>query len=232
MTTSLGCSCPSRCDRRRQTDIGARGFEDLVKSSGGASTVWYDWRVSLGRVYAIALAVVVAALAPAIGSSAPGTTACGHTEYTSGLELVFKHFKTEAAADTYRDGIAGEGFENASVVAGCDYRVVVRGIENFDVAVDLQTEATHVHRPATIECVQGKDDIGELEVIFGHRRTRADAETLVSRAAASGFVGLQLEPDACGGFEVMIKGFRDRNQAEDFVSEAKSHGFDATIEKS
>jgi hypothetical protein len=190
--------------------------------------------MSAGRLFAfvVATAAVAAALVPTLGSSAPATTACGHTEYTSGLELVFKHFKTETAADTYRDGIVSEGFENASVVAGCDYRVVVRGIENFDVAVDLQAEATRVHRPTTIECVQGKDDVGELEAVFGHRRTRADAEALVSRAAASGFVGLQLEPDACGGFEVMLKGFRDRSQADDFVSEAKTHGFDVVIEKS
>ena len=68
--------------------------------------------------------------------------------------------------------------------------------------------------------------------MFGHRRTRDDAEALVSRAAASGFIGLQLEPDACGGFEVMIKGFRDRSQADDFVLEAKTHGFDAVVETS
>ena len=182
-----------------------------------------------------ATATVVAALLPVTGTSASGAKSseqCGHIEYTSGLELVFKHFKTETAADAYRDGIVREGFENASVVAGCDYRVVVRGIENFDVAVDLQAEAGHVHRATTIECIQGKDDVGELEVVFGHRRTRDDAEALVSRAATSGFIGLQLEPDACGGFEVMIKGFRDRSQAHDFVSEAKTHGFDAVVETS
>ena len=54
----------------------------------------------------------------------------------------------------------------------------------------------------------------------------------MSRAAASGFVGLLLEPDACGGFEVMIQGFKDSAQAEDFVREAKTHGFDAEIETS
>src|SRR2546423_2421155 len=105
-------------------------------------------------------------------------------------------------------------------------------MENFDVAVELQAEANGVRRATTIECIQGKDDVGELEVVFGHRRTRDDAEALVSRAAASGFVGLQIEPDACGGFEVMIKGFRDQAQADDFVGEAKTHGFEAVAEKS
>src|SRR2546423_4192348 len=105
-------------------------------------------------------------------------------------------------------------------------------MENFDVAVELQAEANGVRRATTIECIQGKDDVGELEVVFGHRRSRGEAETLVARAAASGFVGLQIEPDACGGFEVMIKGFRDRAQADDFVAEAKTHGFDTTVERS
>ena len=179
---------------------------------------------------------LVAALMPGVGASAPSAKSpnqeCGHVEYTSGVELVFKHFETATAADNYRDDIVREGFENASVVPGCDYRVVVRGIENIDVAVELQAEAKRVRRAATIECIQGKDDVGELEVVFGHRRSRGEAEALVSRAAASGFVGLQIESDACGGFEVMIKGFRDRNQAGDFVSEAKSHGFDVVVEKS
>ena len=47
-----------------------------------------------------------------------------------------------------------------------------------------------------------------------------------------GFVGLKLEPDPCGGFEVMIQGFQDQAQAEDFVNEAKSVGFDPVIETS
>jgi hypothetical protein len=194
--------------------------------------------VKAGRALTLVAATVgvVVALLPGVGSSAPSvktpTQECGHVEYTSGLELVFKHFKTETAADTYRDDLVREGFENASIVPGCDFRVVVRGIENFDVAVELQAEAQRVRRSTTIECIQGKDDVGELEVVFGHRRTRDDAEALVSRAADSGFVGLQLEPDACGGFEVTIKGFRDRNQADEFVAEAKTHGFEVTVEGS
>ena len=112
------------------------------------------------------------------------------------------------------------------------FRVVVRGMESFDVAVDLQNEAKTVNYATTIECIKGKDDVGEVEVVFGHRRTRTEATDLVSQAAASGFVGLQLEPDPCGGFEIQIDGFQDRAQADEFVGEAKSHGFDVAIESS
>ena len=54
----------------------------------------------------------------------------------------------------------------------------------------------------------------------------------MARAAASGFVGLVLEPDPCGGFEVMIHGFQDQAEADDFVREATAHGFDVVIETS
>ena len=44
--------------------------------------------------------------------------------------------------------------------------------------------------------------------------------------------GLQLEPDPCGGFEVMFKGFSSRAQAEDFVAEASRGGFKVVLERS
>jgi hypothetical protein len=175
----------------------------------------------------------VATLAPGAGSKTSAASVC-KIEYTSGLEVVFKRFKTHPPAVAFRNKVVSNGFQNASIIEGCDgfFRVVVRGIDSFDVAVDLQSEAKTVAYDTTVECIKGKDDVGELEVVFGHRRTRAEAAELVSRAAAMGFVGLQLEPDACGGFEVMIHGFQDRAEAEDFVLEAQTHGFDAVIETS
>ena len=155
-------------------------------------------------------------------------------EYTSGLEFVFQRFTTHPPAVTFRNKVLANGFQNASIIEGCDgiFRVVVRGIESFDVAVDLQAEAKTVNYNGTIECIQGKDDASELEVVFGHRATRAEAADLVTEAAGRGFVGLNLEPDPCGGFEVMIKGFQDRAQADDFVSEANSVGFETVVEQS
>jgi hypothetical protein len=181
----------------------------------------------------VGLIVSLAVLAPGAGSKTAAQQVC-KVEYTSGLEVVFKRFKTHPPAVTFRNRVVTNGFQNANIVEGCDgfFRVVVRGAESFDVAVDLQAEAKTVDYAAAIECIKGKDDVGELEVVFGHPRTRAAAADLVSRAAASGFVGLQLEPDACGGFEVMIHGFQDLDQAQDFVREAKAQGFDVVIETS
>ena len=132
-----------------------------------------------------------------------------------------------------RSRVQARGFQNANVIPGCDgFRVVIRGMEEFDTAVALQASAAKSRFKATIECIQGKDDVGELEVVFGHRRDRAEARALVGRAADGGFHGLELEPDPCGGFEVMIKGFANRGEAEDYVAQAKRAGFDTVIEKS
>ena len=187
------------------------------------------------RVAAIVVgaAASVAILAPGAGSKTAAPKVC-KVEYTSGLEFVFQRFTTHPPAVTFRNKVLANGFQNASIIEGCDgiFRVVVRGIESFDVAVDLQAEAETVNYNGTIECIQGKDDASELEVVFGHRPTRAEAADLVTEAAARGFIGLELEPDPCGGFEVMVKGFQDRAQAQDFVNEVQANGFGATIENS
>lgn len=172
--------------------------------------------------------------APSVGSPAQSPTAdCGRVEFVAGLEAVFGRFKTHPQAIAYRTKIAQLGFVNGNIIEGCDgFRVVIRGLDSFDQGVDLQTEASRVGLNVTLECIQAKDDVGELEVVFGHRSNRADAQVLVSRAAALGFVGLDLETDPCGGYEILAKGFTGRPQALDFVNEAKSVGFDAVIEKS
>jgi hypothetical protein len=137
-------------------------------------------------------AAVVAVAAPGIGASGGSGTRpkqeCGRVEFNSGLELVFGRFSTEAAANSLRSKVAGQGFQNANVIQGCDgFRVVLRGMEEYDTAVALQAEAGKSKFKATVECVRGKDDVGELEVVFGHRRTRGEARALVSRASASNF---------------------------------------------
>jgi hypothetical protein len=156
---------------------------------------------------------------------------CGRVEYVSGLEAVFGRFSTEAKAQAARREVLGRGFQNANIIPGCDgFRVVVRGMDTWDVAVDLQTEARRQQFNVTIECIKGKE-LGRLEAIFGHGRDRDAAQTIVNRAAASGYTGLKLHPDPCGGFEVYLAGFKDRAEAERFRAEAKDRGFDVVLER-
>jgi hypothetical protein len=181
---------------------------------------------------AVGLAGLLGAFAPGVASSAEHAAGdCGRVEYASGLEVVFgPRYSTQARAEAQRRDVLARGFLNANIIPGCDgYRVSIRGMETWDVAVELQNEARREQFPATIECIKGKE-IGRLEAIFGHGRDRDAAQAIVDRAAASGYLGLKLRPDPCGGFEVYVAGFNDRAEAEVFKAEAKDRGFTVAIE--
>jgi hypothetical protein len=166
-----------------------------------------------------------------VGNSAKRPNqACAREEFVSGLEVVFGHATTQAKAEALRQKVLGGGFKNANIIPGCDFRVVVRGIETFDIAVALQSEARRVKFNATIECIKAKE-LGRIEAIFGHGRDRAAAQAIVDRAADFGYVGLKLRPDPCGGYEAYLAGFRDRAEAEVFKAQAKDRGIIVILER-
>jgi hypothetical protein len=170
---------------------------------------------------------------PSLGlSSAKRAAQCGNrVEYLSGLEAVFGRFKTHQQALTFRTKVTSRGFVNANIIEGCDgFRVVIRGIDTFDIGVDLQNEARKEGFPVTLECIQAKQ-IGRWEGILGHGRDRAAANAIVTQAAAAGMPGAKLRNDPCGGFEVYVAGFADKASAESFAATARSRGFqDAAAE--
>ena len=164
-------------------------------------------------------------------TSAQRTDACNRVEFVSGLEAVFGRFKTHQQALTFRTKVTGRGFVNANIIEGCnEFRVVVRGIDTFDVGVDLQSEARREGFPVTLECIQAKQ-IGRWEGILGHGRDRPAAQAIVTRAASAGFPGAKLRNDPCGGFEVYVAGFDDQRSAESWAEAARGRGFpDAAAE--
>lgn len=161
--------------------------------------------------------------------AAPPTTvarqeAC-RTEFISGLEAVFARFKTHQQALTFRARVTARGFVNANVIEGCtDFRVSLRGIDTFDVGVDLQNEARREGFFVTLECIQAKR-IGRWDGVLGHGRDRVAATAIVNRAASSGFPGARLRNDPCGGFEVYVPGFPDERAATAWAEEARNRGF-------
>jgi hypothetical protein len=175
---------------------------------------------------------------PGIGHSrsepdfARAAQACPRVEFVSGLEAVFGRRRTNAQALTLQRQVLGRGFLNANIIQGCgnEFRVVVRGIETFDIGVDLQSEARREGFAVTLECIKAKE-LGRLEAIFGHGRDRAAANAIVNRAAAAGFPGLKLRNDPCGGFEVFLAGFKDQREAETFRDQARARGFDVVLER-
>ena len=192
-----------------------------------------------GRFFGLAMMVGLIAVAmPSLGLSKAGPgpraaradQACGRVEFVSGLEAVFGRFKTHQQALNFRTQVTTRGFVNANIIEGCnEFRVVVRGIDTFDVGVDLQDEARKESFNVTLECIQGKP-LGHWEVIFGHGRDRVSASAIVSRAAGAGFPGVKLRNDPCVGFEAYLPGFDSQTQAQSFVTEAKARGFDVVAE--
>jgi hypothetical protein len=191
-----------------------------------------------GRLFGLAMLIGLACIAaPSLGLSSSGPKrarsdqACGRVEFLSGLEAVFGRRTTHQQALTLRGQVVSRGFVNANVIEGCDgFRVVIRGIDTFDVGVDLQEEARREGFAVTLECIQGKP-LGRWEGILGHGRDRVAASAIVGRAAAAGFPGAKLRNDPCGGFEVYVAGFADQGAAESFAATAKTRGFsDAAAE--
>ena len=179
----------------------------------------------------VCVAVPSLGLSSATPTSAERTEACGRIEFVSGLEAVFGRFKTHQQALTFRAKVTGRGFVNSNIIEGCnEFRVVVRGIDTFDVGVDLQSEARREGFAVTLECIQAKQ-IGRWEGILGHGRDRPSAEAIASRAASVGFPGAKLRNDPCGGFEVYVAGFQDQRSAQSWAEAARARGFpDAAAE--
>jgi hypothetical protein len=188
--------------------------------------------VRVARLLLLAvLAGGIAGSVPSLGLSRSGPgfesaqQACGRTEFVSGLEAVFGRRKTHQQALAFRSQITGRGFVNANIIQGCDgFRVVVRGIDTFDIGVDLQSEARREGFLVTLECIQGKP-LGRWEGVLGHGRDRVAATAIVTRAESVGFPGAKLRPDPCGGFEVYVAGFADQFEAAGWAEAARARGF-------
>jgi hypothetical protein len=196
--------------------------------------------VTGGRLFGLAILVgLMCVAAPSLGLSSSGPhparadQACTRVEYVSGLEAVFGRRKTHQQAITFRNQVTARGFLNANIIEGCsDFRVVVRGIDTFDIGVDLQDEARREGFAVTLECIQAKK-IGRWDGVLGHGRDRASANVIVARAASVGFPGAKLRNDACGGFEVYVPGFPDQGAAQSWAEAARARGFpDAAAELS
>ncbi len=187
------------------------------------------------RILAVlAGAGLLAALAPGLGASKTAAPRqpeadCSRVEYANTLEAVFGRRSTHAQAITLRNQVAGKGFVNANIIENCEgFKVVIRGIETFDVGVELQAEARTAGFPVTLECVKGKE-IGRLEIIFGHGRDSAAAQAIIARADAAGLKDLRTRPDPCGGFEVFYAMFTDRVATENYLALVKARGFPSAV---
>jgi hypothetical protein len=171
---------------------------------------------------AVTAAVAFAAtLLVATGSASVRVDSCTTPSFQNGIDVVFGRGKTEAAADRITKRAQAVGFGDVRTVRDtcAVWKSALRGLDNYDVAVGVQTEARRVKLFPTVECVL-QQEIGQLQAIFGTRRTLADLQAVVAQAGSFGYVGLKTKRAPCGGYQAYVAGFKSRDAAESFAQTA------------
>jgi hypothetical protein len=173
----------------------------------------------------IALASLAAALVLVSGVSGSATAArqaCATQVYQNGLDVVFGRANTKAKADAITARAQRVGFSAVKTVQlACNvWAAALRGLDSYQTAVGVQTEARRVRMTPTVECVK-QDQIGQLQAVFGTTPTLGELDSVIQRARSFGYVGMKTKRAPCGGYQAYIAGFTERGQAEDFVRTAR-----------
>ena len=172
-------------------------------------------------VIALALVAVVYAAVVGPGSASVRQDTCTTPVFQNGLDIVFGRASTQAKADKITRQALTDGFKGAETVRDtCKvWKSALRGLNSYDTAVGVQAEARHAHLYPTIECVKAQE-IGQLQAIFGTRRTLSDLQAVLDQAARFGYTNLKTKTAPCGGYQAYIAGFTSRAQADNFAQEA------------
>jgi hypothetical protein len=184
----------------------------------------------------LALLLLAAALVLAAGvSGAPvkQQQGCETPVYENGLDLVFGRAKSQAAADKIAEQSVAVGFKGVKTVQeSCTvWKAVLRGLDSFSTAVEVQAEARTVQRFPTIECMTAQQT-GQLQAIFGTMPTIAELDVVIAKANSVGYIGLQIKRAPCGGYQAYVAGFSDKAQALEFAQTARERsGLPVTIIK-
>ena len=175
------------------------------------------------RLGVVTLALAAVLIPVVAGSSSAGVRqdACTTPVYQDGLDIVFGRASTQAAANRITQRALTVGFQGVKTVREtCRvWKSALRGVNSFDVAVGVQSEARRVRLFPTVECMRAQE-IGQLQAIFGTRRTTADLQDVIHRAGDFGYVGLKTKTAPCGGYQAFVAGFKTRGEAEGFADEA------------
>lgn len=175
--------------------------------------------IALLGALAAALSVAVASLS---SSATAARSQCETPVFQNGLDVVFGRAKTRAAADAITARVQRNGFNGVvTVQESCNvWKSALRGLDSFQTAIGVQSEARRVKLKPTIECVKAQQ-VGQLQAIFGTRATLGELDDVISRARSFGYVGLKTKRAPCGGYQAYVAGFRDRAQADDFAQTAR-----------
>ncbi len=93
--------------------------------------------------------------------------------------------------------------------------------------------ADGVRFPSAADCVEivAHDDGSALDLVFGRRDIAADAEALLERVRAVGYVDAELRRDGCGRYEVLYDGITAFEQGLESRAEARGAGLEAELER-
>jgi hypothetical protein len=187
---------------------------------------------------ALPLSAVVVALALILAGGVSGATKsrkqqCATPVFENGIDVVFGRARTQAGADRITARAQQVGFKAVKTVRDtCRlWKSVLRGLDSWDTAVGVQAEARRVRLFPTVECVTA-EEIGQLQAIFGTRRTLGELAQVIQRANSFGYVGLKTKRAPCGGFQAYVAGFKSEGEAAEFAQTARERtGLHVTIIK-
>jgi hypothetical protein len=176
------------------------------------------WRLGVA-----ALVLAIAAIPVVAGSGSAGVLqdSCTTPVFQNGIDVVFGRASTQAAADRITRKATGVGFQGVKTVRDtCKvWKSALRGLNSFDVAVGVQSEARRVRLNPTVECVKAQE-IGQFQAVFGTRRTIADLQGIIDQASSKGYTGIRTKTAPCGGYQAYVTGFSSQSEAEGFAAEA------------
>ena len=86
--------------------------------------------------------------------------------------------------------------------------------------------------PSPDDCVKvaSPADEGELDLVFGRRDTRAEADELLDRVRGVGYVDAGVAADGCWRWKVLYDGIERYEQGLESRAEARGAGLEAELE--
>lgn len=85
--------------------------------------------------------------------------------------------------------------------------------------------------PSRDECVRPATEDGDIDAVFGYFDSERDAVVVRDRALGAGFRGTEVRLDGCGRARVAVGGVPTLDVGRELVEEARSVGFDVTLEQ-
>ena len=162
-----------------------------------------------------------------------GNAACQSIPHPGGFKAVFGRRSSAAAAEALRQRAESRGFKGLDVEENAcgSYSVTLPGLTDAKQFAAFRAEAKSAGFDVTLRCEAPPDNDGDIEAVFGFRRTHHLAVALKALVVHRGFIGAEIEMDGCNHWSVVVGGITSAVEKA-FAAEALSAGFHVTFEPS